>query len=332
MISQKTSFVGKFAGTAEDLINQFIRVNPSKADRAKRLAPLYIKYGNLFTLRADLAWAQMEHETGYLNFTGDVKPEQNNFVGIGATGGVPGNSFRTEEHGVIAHFAHLAWYYFPDHVNVYCSKKFDPRHFGDSHYNYNWDTSIERLNGSWAVPGKTYAQSIARIANQIFGSTTMASRAGEFANKILDAIHIRTEKNWQYIAIHHSVSDQFKTNMAQIRQWHLARNFIMEGYNFGIDGNGLIEVGRPLTMSGAHVGPKWNSKAIGICLYGDFRYVKPTQKQLNSAYILCQQLMDTYSIPVDNVKGHYDFMATACPVIDMGQFRKDLKEFISKEG
>ena len=35
--------------------------------------------------------SQMCHETGVLEYTGDVKPNQNNFTGIGATGGgLPG--------------------------------------------------------------------------------------------------------------------------------------------------------------------------------------------------------------------------------------------------
>ena len=338
MITEKTSFIGKFEGTAQDLINQFTRVNPSKAERAKRLAPLYIKYGELFNLRADIAWSQMEHETGFLEFKGDVKPQQNNFVGIGATGGVPGNSFKTEELGIIAHFAHLAWYYFKDHVNVYCSNKYDPRHFGTTHYNFNGDTSLDRLSGSWAVPGRykqpdgsviTYGGQIAKLANQIFISSPMVGTAENLAQHIKDFLNIKDQKNWTYIAVHHTVSSPTDTTMKKIRQWHLARGFIMEGYNFGINGNGLIETGRPLNISGAHVGPLWNSKAIGIALYGDFRTDKLSKAQRTSAYKLINELMTIYDIPVKNVKGHKEFgLATACPVIDMDEFRDGLIKYI----
>jgi hypothetical protein len=86
-----------------------------------------------------------------------------------ATGGVPVHSFRTEDRGVIAHFAHLAWYYFKDHANKYCSSEYDPRHFGSFQYKYSNNTSIEYLNGKWAVPGRIYAQSIAELANQNTG-------------------------------------------------------------------------------------------------------------------------------------------------------------------
>ncbi len=149
------------------LLKIFKDRNSGKLDRAARLAPLYIKYGKIFNIRADIAWAQMCHETAFLEFTGDVKPEQNNFVGIGATGGgVPGNSFTTEELGVIAHFAHLAWYYCPNDVNEYCNKTYDPRHFGSTHTNYTGDTTVGFLNGRWA-PGANYTDKIILFANQI---------------------------------------------------------------------------------------------------------------------------------------------------------------------
>ena len=101
----------------------------------------------------------MCHETGFLEYTGDVKPEQNNFAGIGATGGgVPGNSFASEELGVIAHFAHLAWYYFASDVNEYCNKSYDPRHFGTSHLNYTGNATLGFLNGRWAPGRDIYRQ------------------------------------------------------------------------------------------------------------------------------------------------------------------------------
>ncbi|NLP10804.1 glucosaminidase domain-containing protein, partial [bacterium] len=39
------------------------------------LAKLYVVYGKRFGIRADMAWAQMIHETGYGQYGGDVAPE-----------------------------------------------------------------------------------------------------------------------------------------------------------------------------------------------------------------------------------------------------------------
>ena len=154
--------------TVDQLVSIFVSRGSTKVEWARRIAPIYIQYGKLFNLRADIAWAQMCHETGFLEFTGDVKPNQNNFVGLGATGGgVPGNSFATEELGIIAHYAHLAWYYYPNHINQYCSITYDPRH-SDTHWRYTGDTTIGFLNGRWA-PGATYTDKILLFANQIYG-------------------------------------------------------------------------------------------------------------------------------------------------------------------
>ena len=50
-------------------------------------------------------------ETGFLKFGGDVKKEQYNFAGIGATGGsVPGHSFSTIREGIRAQVQHLKAY------------------------------------------------------------------------------------------------------------------------------------------------------------------------------------------------------------------------------
>jgi len=166
--TNSTSIIGYTEVTVDQLVNLFVARNSTKVEWARRLAPIYIQYGKIFNMRADVAWAQMCHETGFLEYTGDVKPNQNNFCGLGATGGVPGNSFATEELGVIAHYAHLAWYFYPSHVNQYCNSTYDPRHFGTGHYKYTGDTSIGFLNGRWA-PGATYTDKILLYTNKIYG-------------------------------------------------------------------------------------------------------------------------------------------------------------------
>jgi N-acetylmuramoyl-L-alanine amidase/PKD repeat protein len=169
IITNSTNIIGYTEVSVTQLVSLFVSRGSGKVERATRLAPIYIKYGKIFNVRADILWAQMCHETGFLEYTGDVKPDQNNFAGIGATGGgVPGNSFATEELGVIAHFAHIAWYYYPDHVNQYCNNTYDPRHFGTTHYKYTGDTTVGFLNGRWA-PGSTYTSKILQFANQIYG-------------------------------------------------------------------------------------------------------------------------------------------------------------------
>ena len=170
MINEKSVIRGHYLGTEKDLIRPFVLKGSSKTDWARRLASIYLKYDRKFNLRADIAFAQMCHETGMLEFTGIAKPEWNNFAGIGITGLGAIQKFATEGLGVLAHFVHLAWYFFPEHVNTLCARTYDPRHFeepGKHHPKYTGDLTIGFLGGKWAVPGITYAQKIAFYANVI---------------------------------------------------------------------------------------------------------------------------------------------------------------------
>ncbi|MCE5253444.1 MAG: S-layer homology domain-containing protein [Actinomycetia bacterium] len=169
---------GRFLGDSTDLVRYFRAQTGGNDGRfsvsLEELAKLYVKYGKRFGIRADMAWAQMIHETGYGQYGGDVLPEQNNFAGIGATGGVPGHSFATAELGVIAQYAHLAWYVYPDHVSdPYCvlvpqpadgspiSTPGDPRHYvQDSGAVHKGNVrTVYDLSGKWA-PGANYGSAI----------------------------------------------------------------------------------------------------------------------------------------------------------------------------
>jgi len=178
-IDNNTNIIGKVNATEEQLLSLFISRNSNQIDRARRLAPLYIKWGNTFNIRYDIAWAQMCHETGFLEYTGNAKPDWNNFCGLGVTGAIDENGepvgckFTTEELGIIAHYIHLAWYVCPDHLtlkdsngDLYCSTKYDPRHFGSGH-NYNGSSNLGCLNGRWA-PSPDYTYKVIKFANEIY--------------------------------------------------------------------------------------------------------------------------------------------------------------------
>ncbi len=175
---------GRFLGDSTDLVRYF-RAQTQGNDGLltiplEELAKLYVNYGKRFGIRADMAWAQMIHETGYGQFGGDVLPEQNNMAGIGATGGIPGHSFATAELGVIAQYVHLAWYLYPDHMSdPYCvavvqpvdgpiAEPGDPRHFAqeDGSVHKGNVRTVYELSGKWA-PGVNYGSAIQAIAQRI---------------------------------------------------------------------------------------------------------------------------------------------------------------------
>ncbi|MGI9404698.1 MAG: hypothetical protein ACR2OF_09370 [Hyphomicrobium sp.] len=92
--------------------------------RNKRLAPAfgniadwYKHHGEMWRVRWDYAFFQMAVETNFLTYRrgnghwGDVDPRQNNFAGLGTTGGgVPGDSYPDVKTGVLAQIQHLVVY------------------------------------------------------------------------------------------------------------------------------------------------------------------------------------------------------------------------------
>jgi hypothetical protein len=96
----------------------FLKSRNGRLDpRYKDIAKNYKTYGEAWRVRWDYAFYQMAIETNFLSYRqpngrlGDVDPGQNNFAGIGTTGGgVPGDSFPDVKTGVHAQIQHLVVY------------------------------------------------------------------------------------------------------------------------------------------------------------------------------------------------------------------------------
>ncbi|MEG1257323.1 glucosaminidase domain-containing protein, partial [Clostridium sp.] len=108
----KTSIMGRGSLNRNQMV-KMLRTNNSSLSLKyiTEFVDYTIAEGDIEGVNYDILFSQMMHETGYLKFGGDVKPEQNNFAGIGATGnGVPGNSFSTVQIGIRAVVQHLKAY------------------------------------------------------------------------------------------------------------------------------------------------------------------------------------------------------------------------------
>ncbi len=164
----RTPIVGVWSGSAERLAGYLLGVCPSPRFTVDTLtlAGHYIGYCAEARLRADLLWAQMILETGYGMYGGDVSPQQNNYAGIGATGGgVAGATFATPEAGVMAQVAHMIAYVYVTSPVEWANSKTDPRY--DLVSPRGAAAVLADLNGRWAVPGTTYGQHIEAIARAI---------------------------------------------------------------------------------------------------------------------------------------------------------------------
>ncbi len=159
----QTALRGTWAGTPARLAEYLVAHNPSPAFSVpvETLAHYYVTYAAEVGLRADILWAQMIHETGFGAYGGSVKPSQNNYAGIGATGGgVPGHTFVTAELGVKAHIAHMVAYVFETDQAVWTNATIDPRY--EAVRPRGGAKVLADLDGRWAVPGIGYGAAIER--------------------------------------------------------------------------------------------------------------------------------------------------------------------------
>lgn len=97
--------------TPERLMDYLRQRNGKLDSRYEGIAQDYKNHGVTWRVRWDYAFFQMLLETNSLKYTGADKPRQNNFAGIGTTGGgVRGNSFPDVSTGVLAQIQHLVAY------------------------------------------------------------------------------------------------------------------------------------------------------------------------------------------------------------------------------
>lgn len=115
-------------------------------EKVERLAAYYVKESAAEGINADIAFAQMCLETGFLQFGGLVTADMNNFCGLGAINAEnPGLVFPDEQTGVRAHIQHLKAYASAEPLN---QPSVDPRYRyvnpkGKAPHIYN-------LAGTWA--------------------------------------------------------------------------------------------------------------------------------------------------------------------------------------
>lgn len=130
--------------------------------KARELASLYIEEAKMENINHDIAFSQMCLETGFLTYTGDVKPEQNNFCGLGATGNQePGLSFETTQEGVRAHIQHLKAYACVDSLNnPLVNSRFAFVRRGSAQ-------TYKELTGKWATD-PDYGKKIESLLNRIY--------------------------------------------------------------------------------------------------------------------------------------------------------------------
>ena len=163
-----TSIIGTPMATQQQCVKYLLRndPNPNLKVSAEEIVAYYYEEGSREGIRPDVAFAQALKETGFFRYGGDVIPEQNNYCGLGTTGGgVKGEFFSTPQLGVRAHIQHLLAYSSTRRPTM---PIVDPR-YGIVRQAYGSRTlgTWQDLNGRWAVPGRYYGQEILSMFKDI---------------------------------------------------------------------------------------------------------------------------------------------------------------------
>jgi len=130
------------------------------------------------------------------------------------------------------------------------------------------------------------------------------------------------------IVIHHQ-GDGLPPSVSILERWNpphpgYPNGYDLPEYDYGIEANGLVRVGRPLTVQGAHClsdkpaysqrGDQWwNRNSIGIGLAGDFTIYPMPQAQFDALVTLVKRLMGEHGLTLDDVYPHGQVTYTSCP-------------------
>ncbi len=146
--------------------------NPKLDPRYDELGSHYMRHGEALGVRWDYAFFQMILETGHLTYKGDVKADQNNFAGLGATGkGARGERFPDISTGVRAHLEHIVMYSGERVENPVAERT---RNIQDWGVLTSWQQGFSRpityadLAKKWAPGSRRYTRDVQTIATRFF--------------------------------------------------------------------------------------------------------------------------------------------------------------------
>lgn len=344
-----TSILGNSVATAYQMATFLMSKNKSpKFSRnisAQDFAQLFLDVASQEGVRGDIAFAQACKETGYFAYGGDVKYTQNNFAGLGATGGVPGNSFTTIEIGIMAQVQHLKTYATKANLNTTCV---DPRRTA-WFVNAKGGTSpnVETLGGTWAVPGyntskyssltaannakDSYGYDIVNILNTILAIKTTSAASSSYAYytnikaKSISYSGSRSASAIKYLVYHYTGN---KTDKAVNNAKYFANtNTKKVGAHYFVDDTSVYQSIDDLKIAYSVGGSKYSdcAKTGGGTMYGKITNTNSisiemcstngsfTEATLKNAAELGKSLMKKYNIPIQNVYRHHDVNGKYCP-------------------
>ncbi|MHB8644737.1 MAG: N-acetylmuramoyl-L-alanine amidase [Thermomicrobiales bacterium] len=331
MYTTESSFLSPPVGTRQAWADA---VRPHNAAQADAITAAYFDLGAQIGLNADLALAQACHESAW--FTSQHWTEQFDPCGLGVTSDTaPGATFASLEEGIKAHYEHLVSYTMAaDPPIIAAWGMLDPRH--DFHDGMPRVSDLVRPERQWAVPGDGYAAAIVAIANLVTGGQPMEPVTGLI--DIRDQLARNADggpnetcplAEKRGVIVHYNGPAVHLDDLAQLQAdatYHCAKDWgggqrgdgLM--YHVAIGKNGEKWLCRDLAAVLWHCGA-WPENRIALAVQipiGDDQRATPAQ--LRALAEVCDDWLRAGHGSREDVKGHQEVSATACPGTLMDDF------------
>ncbi len=150
------------------------------AENIEEFCQIFYEEAIAENIRPEVAFCQAMKETGFLQFGHDVKPDQCNFAGLGATGnGVAGNSFASVREGIRAQIQHLKAYATKDNlINACVDSRFNYVKRGSAPY-VEWLGKKENPTGDGWATGANYGTDIVARMKVLLNTQYVLLGSGE---------------------------------------------------------------------------------------------------------------------------------------------------------
>lgn len=119
---------------------------------------------------------------------------------------------------------------------------------------------------------------------------------------------------YQTVVIHHSslYETDDDTTIREVQNLHMDdRDWADVGYHFCVGQSGTVYEGRKMSARGTHT-ELHNTGSLGVCLFGNFEEISPTQAQLDTTQALVNWL--ALRLRLSHLAAHREFNdTTVCP-------------------
>jgi hypothetical protein len=158
------------------------------------------------------------------------------------------------------------------------------------------------------------------------------------------AMRLRIRHNITHITLHHEgdaqplkLDDDVVKKLRGLQSWGASdRNWWDVPYHFLLDLRGNIYEGRDYHFMGETNTTYDPNGHFLITAIGNYGKQEPTQAQLDAIADLMAWAVTEFDVPIDNIKGHYNYADTDCPgknlrkYLEDGTFRRMVLERISR--